>query len=78
MTHAAEEALKAVLALSNEERYEVIDAIYNYESRGEFSVSDEWMTEIRKRSADQDSGLTRAVLWEEVRDRAAREILGDE
>ena len=35
-------------------------------------LSDEWIAEIQKRSAEYDSGLVQAVPWEQIRTDALR------
>ena len=78
MTHAAEDVLKAVMARSPADRGEVLDALIVHEDASPVRLSDEWLTEIRRRSAEYDSGSVTGISWHDVRDRANREILGGE
>ena len=37
-------------------------------------LSDEWLAEIRRRSAEYDAGLVQPIPWEQVRTEALRRI----
>jgi putative addiction module component (TIGR02574 family) len=68
MTHLAEEVLRAANALSPEDRSELIDALLATEA--DQPLSDEWMAEIRRRSAEYDAGLVQGIPWSEVKRQA--------
>ena len=57
------------------ERIQLIEALWNTvpeESLPE--LSDEWLTEIERRSAEFDAGSTATVPWEEIRSDALRRL----
>jgi putative addiction module component (TIGR02574 family) len=39
-------------------------------------LSDEWLAEINRRSADYDAGLAQPIPWEQVRAEALRRLKG--
>lgn len=50
------------------ERIQLIEALWDTVPEDAFPpLSDEWIAEIQRRSAEFDAGLVEAVPWEEVR-----------
>lgn len=57
------------------DRIQLIEAIWDTVSEAELpSVSDEWMAELRHRSAEFDANTVETVPWETVRAEALRSI----
>lgn len=57
------------------DRIQLIDAIW--ETLPDASMpplSDEWIAEIRRRSAEFDSGLVKTIPWEQVKAEALRRV----
>jgi putative addiction module component (TIGR02574 family) len=76
MNPTMENVLNAALALPNEERVELVEALIaslQPEDRPPFDES--WREVIRRRSAELRSGQVAAVPWDEVK-RLAREKAG--
>jgi putative addiction module component (TIGR02574 family) len=67
--------LAAVLRLPEHERMRLIDAIRASMSQDAYSpFSDEWISEIRRRVADLDSGSAETVSWSQIRDEALARV----
>ena len=59
------------------ERLELIDAIWaTLPEEALPPLSDEWMAEIKRRSADFEAGRTQAISWETVRAEAIARLRG--
>ena len=59
------------------ERLELIDAIWaTLPEEALPPLSDEWMAEIKRRSADFEAGRTHAISWETVRAEAIARLRG--
>lgn len=57
------------------DRLQLIDAILDtlpFDSLP--PLSDEWLVEIQRRSAEYDAGSTQAISWSQIRDEALRRI----
>ncbi len=55
------------------ERVQLIEALWDTVPNGSLPpLSDEWLKEIQRRSAEYDSGSIQTVPWEEVRAEALR------
>jgi putative addiction module component (TIGR02574 family) len=58
------------LTLSVEERVELLRMLSeNVADQGNLSLSPRWQKEIARRKADYKSGISKAVLWEDVKAR---------
>ncbi len=76
MNLTAEELLDAVLALPDEDRLEVAEAVIaSLHPSDQSQLDDSWREVIRKRSAELTSGQVVGIPWEEVK-RRAREKVG--
>jgi putative addiction module component (TIGR02574 family) len=76
MTLNAEQLLDAVLALPDEDRLEVAEAlIASLQPADQSPLDDSWRDIIRRRSAELRSGQVAGIPWEEVK-RRAREKAG--
>jgi putative addiction module component (TIGR02574 family) len=65
--------LAAATQLPVEQRMDLIDALCETIPRDtERPLSDEWMAEIERRSAEIDAGTARLCTWEEVKEAARR------
>jgi putative addiction module component (TIGR02574 family) len=57
------------------ERIQLIEALWDTVPENALPpLSDEWLAEIQRRSADYDSGKVRPVPWEQVRADALRRV----
>ena len=57
------------------ERLQLIEALWDTVPEDAIPpLSDEWLSEIQKRSAEYDGGSVTAIPWEEVRDAALRRL----
>jgi putative addiction module component (TIGR02574 family) len=55
------------------DRIQLIDAIWDTLPADSLPpLSDEWVAEIRQRSAEYDSGAVETVPWEQIKDEALR------
>lgn len=72
MNLTTEQLVDAVLALPDEDRFEVAEAVI---ASLQSQLDDAWREVIRKRSAELTSGQVVGVPWEEVK-RRAREKAG--
>jgi putative addiction module component (TIGR02574 family) len=71
MSLTAEQLLDAVLALPDEDRFELAEALLAFLQPSDRSPLDEsWREVIRRRSAELPSGQVAGVPWEEVRRQA--------
>jgi len=56
-----------------DERIQLIEALWSTVPDNALSpLSDEWMAEIQRRSAEYDAGLVQPIPWEQVRADALR------
>ena len=73
MSPAAEQVLTAALTLPEDERLEVIEALLaDLDSNNDTPLSEEWLAEVRRRSAEFDAGKVTPIPWSEVKARARR------
>lgn len=73
---SAEQLLDAVLALPDEDRLEVAEAVIaSLQPSDQSPLDDSWREVIRRRSAELRSGKVVGIPWDEVR-RQAREKSG--
>jgi putative addiction module component (TIGR02574 family) len=71
MSPGAENVLQAALALPEEERLEIIDALLAaLDQESTPPISEAWMAEVRRRSAEFDAGGVTPIPWSEVKKRA--------
>jgi putative addiction module component (TIGR02574 family) len=73
MSPGAENVLQAALTLPEEERLEIIDALLAaLDQESTPPISEAWMAEVRRRSAEFDAGGVTPIPWSEVKERARR------
>jgi putative addiction module component (TIGR02574 family) len=71
MNLTAEQLLDAVLALPDEERLELAEAVIaSLQPSDQSPVDDSWREVIRRRSAELRTGQVLGIPWEEVKRRA--------
>jgi putative addiction module component (TIGR02574 family) len=65
------------MALSEEERFELVEALLTSQGASDESTLDPaWLVEIQKRSAEIDSGEVQPAPWNVVRDRVRKRLEG--
>ena len=77
MTQEASELLKKALALSTEERAQLVDSLLeSLEERHEDppAVEAAWNDEVARRIAELDSGNAKTIPWEEIRQRISAKL----
>jgi putative addiction module component (TIGR02574 family) len=75
--HAAEQVLQAALALPEDERWELLEALLAaQEQPGELPFDRAWLGEIQRRSAEIDSGSVELTPWTVVRERVRQRLEG--
>jgi len=68
-----QEVLDAAQALPDEERAQLLDALWQSVSPQDWPLpSAEWVAEAQRRSAEIDAGRMTTSSWEDVRERARR------
>jgi putative addiction module component (TIGR02574 family) len=71
MSPGAEQILQSALALPHAEQVELIEAmIAALDLANPQPLDENWMSEIRRRSAEFDAGMVKPIPWSEVRERA--------
>ena len=76
MTQQALELLQKALALPEEERTALVRAlIESLEEVADQGAERAWGEEIAKRIAELDSGRTKTISWEEVRQRISARLI---
>jgi putative addiction module component (TIGR02574 family) len=76
MNPAVEQLLQAALKLADDEQLQLVSALTAaVEERGLRPFDDSWMEEVRRRSAEYDSGSVQPVPWAEVKERARQRAL---
>jgi putative addiction module component (TIGR02574 family) len=77
MSPATEQLLQAALALPEEERLELVDALLvSQRSEGELPFDPAWLGEIQRRSAEIEAGTVQLTPWSVVRERVRRRLEG--
>lgn len=77
MTSATEQILQAALALPEQERLELTEALLASEGHTSGLPFDPaWLVEIRRRSAEVESGSIPLTPWPVVRERVRRRLEG--
>ncbi|WP_165070372.1 addiction module protein [Paludisphaera rhizosphaerae] len=77
MGPATEEVLQAALALPEEERLELVEALLaTHAPSHELPFDPVWLDEARRRSAEVESGAVQPETWEVVRERVRRRLEG--
>jgi len=61
--------LQAALALSPEERLDLVDSIQASLAPDDLPFDPRWLEIVRKRSAEYDAGLVKSIPWEEVKEK---------
>jgi putative addiction module component (TIGR02574 family) len=76
MNMTAEQLLDAVLALPDEDRLEVAEAVLASLWPADQPLDNSWREVIRRRSAELRSGQVAGTPWEEVKQRAREKAGG--
>jgi putative addiction module component (TIGR02574 family) len=77
MSPATEDILRAALALTEEERTELIEELLAAKPEsGDLPFDPAWLSEIQRRSAEIDEGRVTLTPWAEVRDRVRERVKG--
>jgi hypothetical protein len=77
MSPAIEDILRAALALTEEERTELIEELLSSQPEsGDLPFDPGWLSVIQRRSAKVDEGRVTLTLWAEVRDRVRERVKG--
>jgi putative addiction module component (TIGR02574 family) len=75
MSPATEDILRAALALTEEERTELIEELFAARpDSGDLPFAPAWLSEIQRRSAEIDEGRVILTPWAEVRDRVRESV----
>lgn len=73
MQPSTELILQAALALSSEERFQLIEALIAAEQVAP-PFDESWREVIQRRSAEIDAGAVNEIPWDEVRQRLRRQV----
>jgi putative addiction module component (TIGR02574 family) len=75
ISQSVDQLLQAALSLPDEEQLQLVAALISaVDERGLRPFDDAWLNEIRRRSAEFDSGSVRSISWAEVKEEARRSI----
>ncbi len=75
MSQGVSQLLQAALALPEEEQLQLVAALLAaVDERGLRPFDDSWLEEIRRRSAEYDSGSVQPIPWAEVKERARQQV----
>jgi putative addiction module component (TIGR02574 family) len=77
MSPATEQLLQAALALSEEERLELAEALLASQDQSSGLPFDPaWLSEIQRRSAEVEAGMVQSSPWPVVRERVRQRLEG--
>lgn len=77
MEPATEQVFQAALALPEEERFELVEALLASQAPPEELPFDPaWLEEVRRRSAEVQAGTIQMESWPVVRERVRRRLEG--
>ena len=77
MGPATEQVLQAALALPEEERLELVEALLaDHAPSGEPPFDPAWLDEVRRRSTEIEAGAVHSDSWAVVRERVRRRLEG--
>jgi len=77
MTPVAEQLFQSALALPNEDRLQLVEALLaECDQTLARPFADEWMEEIQRRSAEVDAGSATLTPWAEVKRRVRERVEG--
>ncbi len=75
MNPATEQLLQAALALPEEERCELVEALLVLQDQpGKLPFDPAWLSEIRRRSAEVEAGSAQLTPWPVVRERVRQRL----
>ena len=78
MTDLARNVLRDALALDEKDRAALAGVLLeSLDSEQDEGVEEAWAAEIRRRTAELNSGEVETVPWEDVRERLFRKMRGD-
>lgn len=78
MSPQFDQVFQAAMALPEAERADLVDSLIATLNVDTLPLSEEWMQEIRRRSAEIDAGKVELIPWDVVRDRVRAKVLGRE
>ena len=77
MSPVAEQLLQAALALPEDERLELVEALLaTQDSPGELPFDPAWLGELQRRSAEFEAGTVQLTPWPVVRERVRKRLEG--
>jgi putative addiction module component (TIGR02574 family) len=77
MGPAAEQLLQAALALPEEERLELVEALLASQGHSnDLPFDPAWLSEIQRRSAEVEAGAIQLTPWPVVRERVRQRLEG--
>lgn len=77
MGPAAEQVFQAALALPDEERLKLVEALLaSHAPSDDLPFDPAWLDEVRQRSAEVESGTVPLDSWRAVRERVRRRLEG--
>ena len=77
MSPVTEQLLQAALALPEEERLELVEALLaSQDSPGELPFDPAWLSEVQRRSAEIEAGTVQLTPWVVVRERVRQRLEG--
>ena len=75
MAPSTVQVLQAALALSMDERHELIEALIAASQEGaSLSMDDTWRAVIQRRSAELDAGTATPLAWADVKQRVHKRL----
>ncbi|RLT16083.1 MAG: hypothetical protein DWI24_00335 [Planctomycetota bacterium] len=75
MGPATEQLLQAALALPEQERFELVEALLaSHAPPEELPFDPVWLKEVQRRSAEVDAGAVKLESWAVVRDRVRQRL----
>jgi putative addiction module component (TIGR02574 family) len=77
MGPATEQVLQAALALPEEERLELVEALLDsHAPPDELPFDPAWLSEVQRRSAEVEAGTVHLTPWPVVRERVRKRLEG--
>lgn len=76
MSPAVEQLFSSAMALSQDERLALADALLAASAPALGPTGEEWLAELRRRSGEIDAGKVKLSTWAEVKRRAREKLEG--